>query len=171
MQHLEVSGAVRPIYGSLGVKGLRSWKGENGRMKKIKRRLNREICEGEEEETKEGRKGCTSERISAWRMEEKHKNQRKEIKKRGNQFPHKHCTPIMFQSLTRKRELSLFQSVLASFETSSAPYSVANESSFVGGKMARHDARNSPPSSAVPPLPHTPSWRSQAQPYSPSHSP
>lgn len=92
-----------------------------------------------------GRKGWTRERISAWRMEEKHKNQRKEIKKRGNQFAHMRCTPIMFRFLTRKRGFSLFQSVLTSFGISAAQYSVANECSFVGGKMAGHKAENSPP--------------------------
>jgi hypothetical protein len=95
------------------------------------------------------RKGWTTERINAWRMEEKHKNQRKEIKNRGNQFAHMRCTPIMFRFLTRKREFSLFQSVLTSFGISSALYSVANEFSFVGGKMAGHEAGNSLPCSGV----------------------
>jgi hypothetical protein len=48
-------------------------KRENEQLKRIKGRLDRKRCKGEEEEIKEGKGG----RISAWRTEEKHKNQRK----------------------------------------------------------------------------------------------
>jgi hypothetical protein len=57
-------------------------------------------------------------------------------------------TPIMIRLLTRKGEFSLFQSV-PQLWNNLAPYSVANEFSFVGGKMAGYEAVNSPPSSAV----------------------
>jgi hypothetical protein len=47
-----------------------------------------------------------------------------------------------------------------------ASYPVGNRGSFPGGKVAGHEADHSPPSSAkvknggaIPPLPHTSSWR------------
>jgi hypothetical protein len=46
-----------------------------------------------------GSKWWTSDRIRAWRIEEKHKNQRKEIRKAGNQFAHMCCIPIVFRFL------------------------------------------------------------------------
>jgi hypothetical protein len=134
---------------------------EKVRQKEMWRRGSRNI----------GRKGCSSERISTRRMEEKHKNQRKEIKKRGIQFTHKRRTTITFRFLTRKKSFQFSKASLPALE--SAQYRIQWPTRVLSSGVRRPGMylESNPDLVLYPPLPHRPSWRSQGHPYSLIHSP